>query len=366
MKYRNIISVIVFALAIGCVSLGCILKPHTRYSESERRLLAEKPKLTTESFFSGTYSKEFENYVTDQFVLRDNFRGVKAVFSEYVFNKMENNGLFLREGHISKLEYPVNNPMIDNAEQKLDHLYEKYMKDKNVNVYLSVVPDKNYFLAEKYGYPSIDYDEFINDFRNRMNYMNYIDIIPLLSIDDYYRTDSHWKQEKITDVAEHIAEKMGADAKTGYKVNTLNHPFRGVYLGQSALPEKPDTIKYLTNDILEKCKVEYYDTGAAKEGPIYNMEKAYGKDPYEMFLSGTAPLITIENENSENDRELILFRDSFGSSLAPLLVPGYRKITVVDIRYIQSDFLGNFIEFENKDVLFLYSTTILNNSMSMR
>ena len=43
-----------------------------------------------------------------------------------------------------------------------------------------------------------------------------------------------------------------------------------------------------------------------------------------------------------------------------------RKITVVDIRYIQSGFVGNFVDFDKGDVLFLYSTTLLNNSMAMR
>ena len=110
----------------------------------------------------------------------------------------------------------------------------------------------------------------------------------------------------------------------------------------------------------------YLDTGMPVEGSIYDMEKACGKDPYEMFLSGSSPLITIENPNAKEDKELVLFRDSYGSSLAPLLAPAYSKITVVDIRYIQCDFLGNFIDFDNKDILFMYSTTLLNNSMAMR
>ena len=103
-----------------------------------------------------------------------------------------------------------------------------------------------------------------------------------------------------------------------------------------------------------------------KSGDMYIMEKAYSKDPYEMFLSGTAPMITIENPAAKSDKELVLLRDSFGSSLAPLLAEGYKKITVVDIRYIQSSFIGNFVDFENCDVLFLYSTALLNNSLAMK
>ena len=57
-------------------------------------------------------------------------------------------------------------------------------------------------------------------------------------------------------------------------------------------------------------------------GSIYNMEKKSGKDPYEIFLSGPRSLITIENPNCKSDNELVIFRDSFGSSIAPLLSEG--------------------------------------------
>ena len=96
------------------------------------------------------------------------------------------------------------------------------------------------------------------------------------------------------------------------------------------------------------------------------MEKAYGKDPYEMFLSGSLPLITIENPNATTDKELVIFRDSFGGSITPLLVEGYAKITLVDIRYITSDLVGMFVDFEDQDVLFLYSTLVLNSSTTLR
>ena len=85
-----------------------------------------------------------------------------------------------------------------------------------------------------------------------------------------------------------------------------------------------------------------------------------------MFAGGSDALVTIENPDADTERELILFRDSFGSSIAPLFMAGYSKVTLVDIRYIQSSMLGQFIEFDDQDVLFLYSTLLLNNSMGMR
>ena len=87
---------------------------------------------------------------------------------------------------------------------------------------------------------------------------------------------------------------------------------------------------------------------------------------YEVFLSGSRSLLTIENPNASTDRELIIFRDSFGSSIAPLLVKDYAKVTLVDIRYIQIDVLDRFLTFEGQDVLFLYSTLVLNNSSTIK
>ena len=62
----------------------------------------------------------------------------------------------------------------------------------------------------------------------------------------------------------------------------------------------------------------------------------------------------------------MIFRDSFASSLAPLLLDGYAKITLVDIRYLPSVRLGSFLTFIDQDVLFLYSVNVLNTSATIK
>ena len=79
------------------------------------------------------------------------------------------------------------------------------------------------------------------------------------------------------------------------------------------------------------------------------------------FLSGSLALVTITNPGASSDKELVLFRDSFGSSIAPLFVVAYKKITLIDIRYIHPDFLEQYMTFKDQDVLFLYSTLSLNH-----
>lgn len=372
MKKQSLFVTSVMAAAMFGLSVFAWMKAPDLFSDSERRELEQMPKFSLESVMDGTFMTDFESYTLDQFPLRDTFRRLKAHFAFDVLGQKDNNDIYVADGHASKMEYPLNEPMLDHAAGRFSYIYETYLQNAE-NVYFAIVPDKNYFLAEKEGYLSLDYEELIRKMREKTEYMTYLDLTGLVELDDYYTTDTHWKQENILDVAGFLLEAMGSDANadgqeigSDYQLNTLDHPFYGVYYGQSALSLEPDAIQYLTSDWLSQCIVTCYDTGKPVELPMYDMEKAGGKDPYEMFLSGTRAVLTVENPNAETDRELIVFRDSFGSSLVPLLMEGYKKITVLDIRYVNSAMLGQLVEFDDQEVLFLYSTMLLNNSLALK
>lgn len=365
-KIRIYAVTITLAALLGVLSLWCWLSPDAEFSESERRVLAAFPALSAENIFSGKFMSEFESYALDQFPARDSFRSLQSFTKLYAFAQSDNNDLYTEDGYLAKMEYPMSTFMLDNAAEKFRFVYDTYLAETGSQVYFSIVPDKNYFLGTESGRLSIDYDALVSHMRAQTEYMQYIDIFPLLTISDYYRTDTHWRQECITDVAAALGDAMDIPLSAEYETRTLDIPFYGVYYGQLALPVKPDTLRYLTNDTLEHCIVTSYNTGLPVETSMYDMEAAAGRDPYEMFLCGADALLTVENPAAPTDRELIVFRDSFGSSLVPLLAEGYRKITVVDIRYVQSAMLGNLVEFKGQDVLFLYSTLVLNQSMGLR
>ena len=123
----------------------------------------------------------------------------------------------------------------------------------------------------------------------------------------------------------------------------------------------------MTWDGLEDCTAYNFETGETTG--VYQLEKLEDRDPYDIFLGGACALMTVENPSAQAagiDRELILFRDSFGSSMAPLLLPAYSRVTLVDLRYLKSDFLDQFIDFHGQDVLFLYGTTLLNESYTLK
>ena len=119
----------------------------------------------------------------------------------------------------------------------------------------------------------------------------------------------------------------------------------------------------LESDLLSACRVYSYEDGSTTQ--VYNMDMLTANDLYDVYLSGARSILRIDNPNAKSNRELIVFRDSFGSSIVPLLVQDYRTVTLVDIRYVNSQVLNNYIQFRNQDVLFLYSTLILNNSSTL-
>ena len=109
-----------------------------------------------------------------------------------------------------------------------------------------------------------------------------------------------------------------------------------------------------------------YNYETKKHTKIYDYDKLKLLDKYDKYLSGASSIIDIVNPTSNSNKELIVFRDSYGSSLIPLLIEGYKKITVIDIRYVSSKILSNYIKFNNQDVLFMYSILTINNSFFMR
>ena len=363
-KIRNILTLALSGLFLAGFLLAAILTPDRTDSLSERRKLAQRPALRASAVADGTYMTAFEKYTLDQFPLRDGFRRLKAAVLLDMLREKDNNGIYLADGYAAKLEYPLDESSVLHAAERFRTIYETYLSGTDARIYEAVIPDKGAFLAAQNGYPSLDYSAFSALLQKNMPYAEAIDLMPVLSLNSYYRTDLHWRQEAIVPVASQLAEAMGVKLSEKYDTVTADAPFYGVYCGQSALPLAPDTLRYLTSETLLGCTVYDYETDST--GPVYDLPALEGEDPYSVFLSGSKALLTITNTSADTDRELVIFRDSFASSLAPLLTSAYAKITLVDIRYVQPERLGRWLTFDSQDVLFLYSVSVLNHSETLK
>ena len=281
-----------------------------------------------------------------------------------MLGQRDNNGIYLTQGTAVKQEYPLSTDSVKHAMGRFQKIYDEYLTESRC--FYAIIPDKGYYLGKDSGHLIMDYDALYWQMAQGLTWAQEIDLRPTLTGQDYYRTDTHWRQENLIPAASALCAGLGVTPpKAGdFTPKPVKRPFYGVYYGQAALPMEPDTLYLMENDLLSQCTVYDYETG--KTGSVYDMTKLDSRDLYDVYLSGGRALLTIENPNAGTDRELIVFRDSFGSAIVPLLMADYARVTLVDIRYLQPDLLGQFLDFHGQDVLFLYSTLVLNSSGALK
>lgn len=252
---------------------------------------------------------------------------------------------------------------------KINNICNKYLSGSNI--YFAMIPNKEYYLNNDMG-SSNEFFEIEGFIKPKLNQeISYIELYDTLNLDCYYKTDMHWKQEDISGVVEKISQAMNlkdennaSNDENEYEEKSLGDFYGSYYAEISNNEIQPDELKYLTNSMIENCVV--YNTEKEAEEKVYNLDRVNEtNNKYDLFLSGAAAIQRIDNNEINNGKKLILFRDSFGSSIAPLLIGYYEEILLVDIRYVNSEFLDNYIDFdeyENQDVLFLYNTRVINKS----
>ena len=360
-KYCHLLGMGLVAALWLALAVTAWCRPAQEYSTPERRPLAQFPEVSKEKMLNGDFMSEFESYTLDQFPMRDLFRGIKARVQYDVVRRLDNNGVYRMGEQWSKLEYPLDTEAIDHALAVFQKIHQKELEGSKI--FAAVIPDKNFYLAAEQGYPAMDYEALVQRVREGMPYASYVNLFDTLEAGDYYTTDTHWRQERLGDTAARLCEALQIPEPEQLQPVDSGVPFYGVYYGQAAVSPPADTLYTVKSPVIDACRVYNYENG--KWGGIYDWEKLSGEDGYEVFLSGSVSLLRIENPLADTDRELILFRDSFGSSLAPLLVQGYKTVTLVDIRYLASGLLGRFLDFHGQDVLFCYSTLVLNNGKSL-
>ena len=352
---KNKILVIVFIIYISLFSLISIFLPDKEISNSERRKLKDFPEFE----FDSEWISKLDGYLLDHVVFRDEFRSIKANYNYKLLNRLDNNGIYLKNNYIFKSNYPTNKKSINNFNKNINNL-SRMFTNKN-NIYMMIIPDKNYYLDGD-DFLNIDYDYIYKEVK-RLGFKN-IEVRELLKLEDYYETDTHWRQENLDKVVRKMSKVMGFNYQNiEYVENTYNN-FYGVYYGESAISRKPEKLVYLTNEIFDSVSVKYLEND--KLSSVYNEDKLKGLDSYDVYLDGASSFIEITNNNSSSDKELIIFRDSFGSSLSPLLVNYYKKITIIDNRYISSKYFKDLISFNDQDILFMYSTLLINDSGSLK
>ncbi|MDR0501532.1 MAG: hypothetical protein LBG97_09905 [Coriobacteriales bacterium] len=386
-SWQALLNIFIFALIIGGFALATLLLPRAEVLVSERRKPAELPTLNAENLTSAHFMKGFEPWAADAFAGREELRGLRAFTVFNVFAMTDKDGLYFGEAGAGKFEAIKRANFIktvDKVEKVIFNLNSTANESEMLSYYYAIIPDKSIYDSRSLpGFSSALADSLL---QGRLQGATQIPLADALVKSDFYRTDLHWDQAELAfraqagadTVPTRLMRYMGDDVQLARMRQVLNSAsindvgaFSGVYPGQLALNIPADRLRYVSSPVVEAMDVSYFDaqTETFVQGSLYDLDAAKGRDPYDLFLSGASPIIIIKNpdavlsgKDDATGKELYLFRDSFGSSLAPLLACGYDKVTLIDLRYIDYRLLDKYIDFKpGSDVLFCYSSQIFNN-----
>ena len=367
-SYYKKIAIIFITSTVAFVSLNFIISDKD-FSESENRVLTKKPKFTVERLFDGRYFKKYEKYKTDQFVGRDLFIGVKAT-SDLVLGKKKSNDVFYaNNGYLIEDFKPSNEDIKNN----IDAINTFATKFEDTNIYTTVIPTAINIYDDKLPdlVDSSKQETYINDFYKKLN--KNIKTIPLTkkftkkySKSLFYRTDHHYTSLSAYITYLEIKKTLNLKEDIKFKPYTVSNSFNGTLSSKSGFRTNlTDSIEiYLPENSDIKISVNYLES-QKKSASLYNFEKLNEKDKYGIFLDGNHPIIDI-NTTVNNNKKLLILKDSYANSLIPFLVHHYNKITVVDPRYYYGDLhkLINDNKFDDTLILYNANTFFSDNSLS--
>lgn len=326
----------IFITALFCLFLfgfgaAFFLLPDREFSEQENRYLTQFKAPTPATLRSGEFMEDFEEYVVDQFPLRDDWIRLKAL-GERALGKQENNKVYFgTDGQTLFAHFTAPGDL----ETRVGYV-NQFAEKAGVPVYFALIPDKSYVWADRLPAhaPNVDDGSTLQTAAELCGeQVNWIDLSAALSGDDaFYRTDHHWTTLGAYQGYLALAGAMNGSATLlDYEPTLVSDSFLGTtFSACGAGWVKPDEIYTWVPE--EGIEVTRYPEGAPVAGELYDESRLDQKDQYSMFLGGNQPLCIIRNPEAAGGK-LLVIRDSYCDSLAPFLALDYQEIHLLDLRY---------------------------------
>ena len=337
-KIYNLTMAFMLIIILFGMPVSYILVPDKEFSESENRILSEKPDLSLEEVSSGRFTANFEKYVSDQIPIRDLWIGIKSRAEKFI-GKKDNNGVYLgSDGYLLQM---FSKPDLEIINRNVDAINSFAIANPEVNKYFMLVPNSLKVLEDKlpeYASPENQLVYIDKVKKSVNNAVNFIDIYDTLASKKneyiYYKTDHHWTTLGAYYAYEKLGSEMGFTAKEKgfYDVKRVTEDFYGTLYSKAGFRNiEPDSIELYTPKQEEEIKLWFYDNEKSADS-LYKMDNLKKKDKFTVFLDGNHSCIKI-NTSSESGKKLVVIKDSYANSLVPFLTDHYSEIYMVDLRF---------------------------------
>ena len=361
-KIQNRVLTGVFLVIIFGCSVTSLLKPDTSFSEKENRVLAQMPEVNLPDILSGTFEKNYETYLSDQFFGRDQWIGVKTQ-AERAEGKTEINDVyFAKDGYL--IEKHSGSFDTDTAKRNITYLgnfltaqAQKYGEDR---VKAMIVPNAVEILKDKLPAYAVAEEEgdYLNEIRAQIPENLLFDAEGILEAHKeepiYYKTDHHWKTLASRYVYEAWADSIDLPIipLSEYREETLTDDFHGTIDAKVNINLPGDTIESYQSVTEIPYTLTY--NHSEERTSLYDTSYLEGRDKYAVFFGGNQPLIEARTE-AASDRKLLIIKDSYANCFLSFAMQDFAQIDIVDLRYFNEN-LGEYMkQKEYTDILVLYN-----------
>lgn len=414
-----------FALTIAIISIiGLIIPLRPKESVSEKRKLAEFPKITFDSLKSGDFFDGFNTWYSDSYPGREGLVALNSKIKSYYGIKSLKDDTVKIHGDVQKGddipdEYDPNAVVTENStsEENYDKIdangdsqsigavfvvgnraFEYYnFSQAQANNYISSMNK----LAEKLSGKAKVYNMIVptsigitlpdsymghinsSDQQKAIDYINsglnsQIVKVPILktlmshrSEYIYFNTDHHWTQLGAYYAYCDFAKSAGITANPLDKYEKVEFDgFLGTFYNDTGkIPElksNPDTIyAYKPNS---SAKMVYTDAkGQQISWPIVNDVSKYPESiKYSCFIAGDNPYTEIHNPQITDGSSIMVVKESFGNALVPFLVENYENVYVIDYRHFTGSISKIITEKKIDTVLYINNVSAIRNPNLMK
>ncbi len=362
---EKLLPTMLFLLLIFGFTAISLFTPIKKFSENENRVLAQRPKFQWNSLWKGTYTKDYETFITDQFFKRDAWIGIKT-WTELAMQKKEINGVFFaRDDYLieTQKKEEVDTKQLEKNEEWLLKFISKYEKlFGSDRVHAMLVPTASEVLADKLPKFAQTYSQqkLLDEMKTNFPKGTFLDVGETLKQHTeeyiYYKTDHHWTAQGAYYAYEQWAkacEFLPWDSSK-FQIEKVNDSFYGtIYSKINIKTTKPDEIYlYQTK---ETYQVEY-DMDRKKKDTLYEKSHLETKDKYSVYLDGNHGIVQVDTNIQDNaDRKLLILKDSYAHCFTPFAVNHFPVTYMIDLRYFNmpiSQFIKNY---QITDILVLYN-----------
>ena len=371
----SIIMIWLFCLVIFGMTGLLVLTEDKDFSESENRVLATFPKLTISTLADGSFMKDFETYLTDQFPFRDSIISAKTL-TDRILGKNEENGVYIgKEGFLFDSQTPFN----ADRTKKIGKAVKKFNQNHpELKTAFMLVPNSTYIYSEYLP----DYlelpaqNEIIKSVRKQIDndeiYWPSASSVLSKNADKsqlYYKTDHHWTTRDAYLLFKEICLEWGLESNkkdiddkfSFYEVSTT---FEGTLASTSGVHDTTDKIEICVPEKSEGTYIVHFESSGDKTASMFFESKLNQKNQYEIFLGGNYDKVIISTVSTSN-KSLLLIKDSYANCMIPMLTPYFSKIVVIDPRYLIDSLDSIIKENEFTHMLYLYNLNTLLEDNSL-